>query len=302
MSTAEFIPPKPVQRWQADDYASKGRFVSELARPVVDLLAPKRGERILDLGCSDGVLTEVIAASGADVLGADLSEELLPAAAAKGLKVQRADGHALPFKGEFGAVFTNAALHWMRRPKLVIAGVHRALKPRGRFVGEFGGHGNVAAIATAIRAVSALHQGDPAKVAPWFFPSVAEYRRLLEQGGLYRQVHRACAAPDSPRNRHARMARDVRPFFLRPICRAGALRGLLRGLGSVASGSLRRGWRVDGRPHQTALRRGADSVRRRASASPHPCQIHGGRHAWRRVRRSGGLDAGSKGAGHDATV
>ena len=184
MSTAEFIPPKPVQRWRADDYASKGRFVSELARPVVDLLAPKRGERILDLGCGDGVLTEVIAASGADVLGADLSEELLPAAAAKGLKVQRADGHALPFKGEFDAVFTNAALHWMRRPKLVIAGVHRALKPRGRFVGEFGGHGNVAAIATAIRAVSALHHGDPAKVAPWFFPSVAEYRRLLEQGGF----------------------------------------------------------------------------------------------------------------------
>jgi len=184
MSTAEFIPPKPVQRWQADDYASKGRFVSELARPVVDLLAPKLGERILDLGCGDGVLTEVIAASGANVLGADLSEELLAAAAARGLKVQRADGHALPFKGEFDAVFTNAALHWMRRPKLVIAGVHRALKPRGRFVGEFGGHGNVAAIATAIRAVSALHHDDPAKVAPWFFPSVAEYRRLLEQGGF----------------------------------------------------------------------------------------------------------------------
>src|SRR5262249_18108864 len=172
MSTAEFIPPKPVQRWRADDYASKGRFVSELARPVVDLLAPKRGERILDLGCGDGGLTEGIAASGADVLGADLNEALLPAAAPKGLKVQRADGHALPFKGEFDAVFTNAAL------------LHRALKPRGRFVGEFGGHGNVAAIATAIRAVSALHHDDPAKVAPWFFSSVAEYRRLLEQGGF----------------------------------------------------------------------------------------------------------------------
>ena len=45
-------------------------------------------------------------------------------------------------------------------------------------------YGNVAAIATAIQAVSALHGGDPAKVAPWFFPSVAEYRRLLEQGGF----------------------------------------------------------------------------------------------------------------------
>jgi SAM-dependent methyltransferase len=98
--------------------------------------------------------------------------------------VQRVDGHALPFKTEFDAVFTNAALHWMRRPKLVIAGVARALKPNGRFVGEFGGHGNVAAIATALRAIGALHGGDPARVAPWFFPSIAEYRRLFEQGGF----------------------------------------------------------------------------------------------------------------------
>ena len=184
MSTVEMTPPKPVQRWQADDYAVKGRFVSELARPVVDLLAPRKGERILDLGCGDGVLTEAIAAYGADVLGADLSEELLEAAAAKGLKVQKVDGHALPFEDEFDAVFTNAALHWMRRPELVIAGIHRALRPRGRFVGEFGGHGNVAAIATAMRAVGQHRGGDPDKVAPWFFPSVAEYKRLLERGGF----------------------------------------------------------------------------------------------------------------------
>ena len=53
---------------------------------MLDLLAPKQGERILDLGCGDGVLTEEIAASGAVVLGADLSEELLAAATAGGLK------------------------------------------------------------------------------------------------------------------------------------------------------------------------------------------------------------------------
>jgi len=86
MSTVEMTPPKPVQHWAADDYARKGRFVSKRARPVVDLLAPKRGECILDPRCGDGVLTEVIVAGGADVLGADLGEELLAAAAAKGLK------------------------------------------------------------------------------------------------------------------------------------------------------------------------------------------------------------------------
>ncbi len=184
MTRVETSPPKPVQRWSADDYARNGRFVSELARPTLEMLAPKQGERILDLGCGDGVLTLEIKASGADVLGADLSDELLSAASAKGLEVRKADGHALPFDNEFDAVFTNAALHWMRKPELVIAGVRRALKPGGRFVGEFGGHGNVAAIATAIRAVSRTRGGDPDKACPWFFPSVAEYGRLLEQGGF----------------------------------------------------------------------------------------------------------------------
>jgi trans-aconitate methyltransferase len=177
-------PPKSVQRWSADDYARNGRFVTDLAGPVLAMLAPRQDERILDLGCGHGVLTAEIAASGAEVLGVDLSEELLAAARERGLDVRKADGHALSFDRAFDAVFSNAALHWMRKPELVIAGVARALRMGGRFVGEMGGHGNVAAIATDMRAVGTDRGGDPAKVAPWFFPSVAEYRGLLEAGGF----------------------------------------------------------------------------------------------------------------------
>lgn len=217
MSTVQMTPPKPVQRWQADDYAVKGRFVSDLARPVLDLLSPRQGERILDLGCGDGVLTEEIAARGADVLGADLSEELLEAAAAKGLKVQKVDGHALPFKNEFDAVFTNAALHWMRRPELVIAGVHRALRPRGRFAGEFGAHGNVAAIATALRAVGALHGGDPDKVAPLVLSLRRRISQAARRGRICGERHYARASPDPARDRHQGLARNLRPLLLRAV-------------------------------------------------------------------------------------
>ena len=61
------------------------------------------------------------------------------------------------FDHEFDAVFSNAALHWMRNQDTVLAGVHRALKQGGRFVAEIGGHGNIAAIQVALRAVFARH-------------------------------------------------------------------------------------------------------------------------------------------------
>ena len=186
-------PPKAVQRWSASDYARNGRFVQELAGPIFGMLGAKPGERILDLGCGDGALTAEIKASGADVLGVDLSDELLAVARMKGLNVRKVDGHALDFVSEFDAVFSNAALHWMPKPHLVIGGVHRALRARGRFVGELGGHGNVAAIATAMRAVGALRKGDPALVAPWFFPTVEEYGRLLGRKRSARSL--SCCGP-----------------------------------------------------------------------------------------------------------
>lgn len=150
--------------------------------PVVDLLAPRPGERILDLGCGDGALTAKLAALGCKVVGVDASPEMVAAAQSRGLDARVMDGNALRFDTEFDAVFSNAALHWMKIPEAVVAGVWRALKPGGRFVGEFGGHGNVTAIVTAIeRALSARGL----RVAnPWFFPRPEEYRRVLESHGF----------------------------------------------------------------------------------------------------------------------
>src|SRR5688500_15143750 len=141
---------KEAQSWSAEGYARNARFVADLGQPVLELLAPQPGERILDLGCGDGALTTKLVAAGATVVGGDASAELVAAAQALGLDARIADGQALAFEAEFDAVFSNAALHWMKQPDAVIAGVRRALKPGGRFVGEFGGHGNVAAIVTAL--------------------------------------------------------------------------------------------------------------------------------------------------------
>ncbi|HEX4022955.1 MAG TPA: methyltransferase domain-containing protein [Acidobacteriaceae bacterium] len=171
------------QTWSALGYAENGRFVADLGAPLLDLLAPQPGERILDLGCGDGALTEKIAASGARVIGVDASEDLLQAARTRGLDVRFMDGQQLSFHAEFDAVFSNAALHWMKRSTDVVQGVRRALKPGGRFVAEFGGHGNVAAVYTALLAVFDRHNVD-LRPHLLFFPTAAEYQQCLEDHGF----------------------------------------------------------------------------------------------------------------------
>jgi trans-aconitate methyltransferase len=168
--------------WDPAQYAEHARFVSDLGMPVVELLAPKPGERILDLGCGGGALTLKLAKLGCTVIGVDSSPEMVAAAKSLGLTAQVMDGQTLPFSNEFDAVFSNAALHWMNHPKAVIACVWRALNPSGRFVAEFGGYGNVSTIITAIEAV--LFSRGITIANPWYFPLPDEYRELLQAVGF----------------------------------------------------------------------------------------------------------------------
>ncbi|MEM9221479.1 MAG: methyltransferase domain-containing protein [Pseudomonadota bacterium] len=172
------------QTWSTDVYERNARFVSDHGESVVDWLEPQKGERILDLGCGDGVLTHKLVARGAEVVGVDHSKEFVESARARGLDVRHESGDALSFHEEFDAVFSNAALHWMTNARDVIDGVARALKRGGRFVGEFGGHGNVAAIVTAMRAVAHKHGIDEGHAFPWFFPTTTQYADMLGEGGF----------------------------------------------------------------------------------------------------------------------
>jgi len=173
-----------MQTWDPATYAKNARFVSELGQPLVELLAPRAGERILDLGCGDGVLTRALADLGCDVVGVDASAAQIDAARALGLDARVIDGHALDFDGEFDAVFSNAALHWMRDPARVLAGVHRALRPGGRFVAEFGGHGCVDTIHRALIAELDDRGLDGGAASPWYFPTADEYGDLLAAAGF----------------------------------------------------------------------------------------------------------------------
>lgn len=172
----------PEQTWSAERYQQHAAFVPAFGEEVLSWLDAKPGERVLDLGCGDGTLTDSLRATGVTVLGVDSSEAMIAAARARGLDVRVMNGEALTFSDEFDAVFSNAAMHWMPRADRVAAGVHRALRVRGRFVGEFGGHGCVGAIHTAVRAVLGKH--GITLGAPWYFPSADEYRSVLEANGF----------------------------------------------------------------------------------------------------------------------
>jgi len=125
--------------WNSETYRQHAAFVPSLGAAVLELLAPRPGERILDIGCGEGTLTGQIVARGATVLGIDSSQDMIDAARARGLDVRLLNAEALPFENEFDAVFSNAALHWVRNHDALLDGVARALRRGGRFVAEFDG-------------------------------------------------------------------------------------------------------------------------------------------------------------------
>jgi trans-aconitate methyltransferase len=172
------------QIWDPDVYARHARFVSDLGMPVVELLAPKPSERILDLGCGDGVLTKKLQDMGCEVVAVDGSVAQVEAARSLGLDARVMDGYELSFENEFDAVFSNAVLHWMKRAGVICAGVWRALKPGGRFVAECGGHGCVTKIETALLDALDRRGVDGRTFHPWYFATTEEYRHHLETQGF----------------------------------------------------------------------------------------------------------------------
>lgn len=170
--------------WNARRYGHEADFVSKFGASVLDMLEPAPGERILDLGCGDGTLAAHIAAAGAEVIGVDSAPEMIEAVRARGLQGQVMSGEALHFESEFDAVFSNAALHWMPQAERVLQGVHKALRPGGRFVAEMGGEGNIAHLRAAMRQVFMAHPEFGPLRLPWYFPAPEAYADLLRANGF----------------------------------------------------------------------------------------------------------------------
>jgi trans-aconitate methyltransferase len=175
------------QSWDTESYRKSAGFVAALGGPLVDLLKPERGERILDLGCGDGTLTKTLADLGCDVVGIDSSQEMVEASRSLGLDVRLADAEHIDsvFEGEkFDAVMSNAALHWISDQYAVVRGVWRVLRPGGRFAAECAGEGCVRIIREGMKLALGRRGLDYKARNPWKYPEVGLFSNILENQGF----------------------------------------------------------------------------------------------------------------------
>lgn len=177
----------PEIHWDSKLYNEQHRFVSDYGTDVLQWLAPKVGENILDIGCGTGDLAAKIQENGATVLGTDASADMIELARQNypTIQFEQKDATTLDYNQEFDAVFSNATFHWIENQKELLKGIYKSLKYGGRLVAEFGGKGNIKSIVDAID-TAAKQLGLEHRIISnfWFFPSIGHYAPLLEATGF----------------------------------------------------------------------------------------------------------------------
>ena len=170
--------------WNPETYRRNAAFVPELANTAIRDLASRQGERLLDIGCGDGVLTRHLMDLGCIVIGIDSSPAFVEAARSRGVDARLCDAQEIEFEDEFDAVFSNAALHWMQHQYQLSNRVYRALKSGGRFVVEMGGEGNIRTIGRALAIAMDEHGLDFEARNPWTFPNPMTHAQMLTNVGF----------------------------------------------------------------------------------------------------------------------
>ena len=174
-------------KWNAADYARVGSFVAELGAAALDLLDPKPGERILDIGCGEGTLTRKIIDRGATVVGIDASPEMIAAARTNGVDALLLPAEDMQFFAEFDAAFSNATLHWVLQKEQAARAIFRALRSGGRFAGEMGGEGNIARLQQTVDEEMILRGYAPPVDAHNWYPAPEDFASVYEAAG-FREV------------------------------------------------------------------------------------------------------------------
>lgn len=174
-------------KWDPNLYDASHNYVSKYGSNVLELLDPKKGEKILDVGCGTGDLANELYEKGINVEGVDQSPTMIEQAKEKypHIPFHIADITNLSFEDNFDAIFSNAVLHWVKTPETALQNMYKSLRPSGRLVAEFGGKGNVENLtSTIINQVREAGYSFDEKHFPWYFPSIADYSIFMEKVGF----------------------------------------------------------------------------------------------------------------------
>ena len=138
--------------WNAAAYDKVADPMFQWGSENLAALVLRGDERVLDAGCGSGRLTEVLVQrlpAGA-VVALDASPKMLEQARAKlaayGERVEFIGASLEDFtlSAPVDGIFSNAVFHWVPDHEKMFRALHRALKPQGWLVAEFGGQGNLA--------------------------------------------------------------------------------------------------------------------------------------------------------------
>ncbi|MBI2058808.1 MAG: methyltransferase domain-containing protein [Nitrospirae bacterium] len=183
-------------KWSAEDYARSSSEQERWAKETLGRIQFRGDECILDVGCGDGKITAGLAGlvPRGIVLGVDQSAEMVkyagqnyPRSRFPNLGFEQGEASLLTFNARFDLIVSFSCLHWVHDHPKALKGFHRALRPGGRLLLQFGGEGNALPIRQITGEIIRRPKWAPhfqGFVEPWRFCSAREYRSWVKDAGF----------------------------------------------------------------------------------------------------------------------
>jgi len=130
-------------KWDAKLYQENSAFQYELALMAIKKLKPGKRERILDIGCGNAVVTMELAkhVREGEIVAIEISDDMYKQAIEniKGrnisnISVVNKNAFDIDYRGEYDAVFSNSAIHWIYNLEKMYGKIYEALKNKGRIM------------------------------------------------------------------------------------------------------------------------------------------------------------------------